>query len=417
MKEYLLKVRTESTTLVEHLGIEKNLAILLQSISSVLLILLFAWLVDRFATFLMRSLVPKVVGRTKNKWDDIFVENKVFANLSHFLPGLVMLSLYLVIASKGIRVFIVNMLDTYFIIVSLLFFNALLNSFSAIYAAVKGQRAANIKIYLQVLKVLLFSLGGIAIVSIFANKNFMEILKGLGAMVTILLIVYKDTIMGFVAGIQLSANKMVKVGDWVSIPKDNADGTVVDISLNTVKVQNWDKTITTIPTYKLMSESFTNWKGMEQSDGRRIKRSVSIDMDSIRFLSQEEIQRYKKFRLLATYIKEKEDEICKLNEGVTEYVNQRRLTNIGTFRKYVENYLKQSGFANMEMTFIVRQLQSTERGVPIEIYMFCKEKAWAKYEEVQSDIFDHIFAMVPEFELRIFQNPTGNSFAKIALKD
>lgn len=415
MKDYLVKMRIESVRLFQRLGVEENWAILLQSITIVLAILIFAWLVDSFATFLMRSLIPKIVGRTKNKWDDIFMENRVFANLAHFLPGLVMLAFYPLIALESFRVFIINIMDTYFIIVALLFCNALINSFSDVYATIKGQRAANIKIYLQVMKVLLFSLGGIAIISIFANKNFIDILKGLGAMVTILLIVYKDTIMGFVAGIQLSANKMLKVGDWISIPKDNADGTVIDISLNTVKVQNWDKTITTIPTYKLMSESFTNWKGMEESDGRRIKRSVNIDMDSIRFLSEEEIQRYKKFRLLENYILEKEEEIRKLNEGVSEYVNQRRLTNVGTFRKYVENYLKQTGFANIEMTFIVRQLQSTEKGLPVEVYMFCKEKEWAKYEQIQSDIFDHIFAMVPEFELRIFQNPSGNSFSRITL--
>lgn len=412
MEQYLIGLREQSIDLFKQMGLSENWAILLQSIAIIFIILIFAWLIDRLSTFLMRSLVPKVVGRTQNKWDDIFMENRVFANFAHFLPGLAILILYPLIGLKGFRVFIVNIMDAYFIIVSLLFFNALINSFSSIYKEVKGQRAANIKIYLQVLKVLLFSLGGIVIISIFANRTFMDMLAGLGAMVTVLLIVYKDTIMGFVAGIQLSANKMVKVGDWVSIPKDNADGTVIDISLNTVKVQNWDKTITTIPTYKLMSESFTNWKGMEQSDGRRIKRHVNIDMDSIRFLSEKEIQEYKKFRLLNAYIVEKEEEIRKLNEGVTEYVNQRRLTNIGTFCKYVENYLKQTGFANMDMTFIVRQLQSTEKGVPIEIYMFCKQKEWTKYEQVQSDIFDHIFAMVPEFKLRIFQSPTSSSFSK-----
>ncbi len=417
MEEYLEDLRLKIVALFQNMGMEETWAVLFQSILVAVSILIVAWLIDRLITILMRRFVPKVVGRTQNRWDDIFLENRVFANLAHFTPGIVMLFLYPLIAHGGLRVFIENIMDTYFIIVFLLSVNAVLNALNAIYASYKGQRAANIKIYLQVIKVTLFSLGIIAIISIFASKNFLDILKGLGAIATILLIVYKDTILGFVAGIQLSANKMVKVGDWISIPKDNADGNVIDIGLNTVKVQNWDKTITTIPTYKLMSESFTNWKGMEQSDGRRIKRHINIDMDSVRFLSEEEIQRYKKFRLLEAYIHEKEEEIRQLNEGVTEYVNQRRLTNIGTFRKYVENYLEQTGFANMKMTFIVRQLQSTEKGLPIEVYMFCKEKEWAKYEQIQSDIFDHIFAMVPEFGLRIFQNPTSSSLSKLSPRE
>ncbi|WGU69804.1 mechanosensitive ion channel [Capnocytophaga canimorsus] len=272
-------------------------------------------------------------------------------------------------------------------------------------------RGASLKIYIQLAKVIVFSLGGIAVISIFANKNFLDILAGLGAMITILLIVYKDMIMGFVAGIQLSANKMVYVGDWIVLPKDGADGTVIDIGLTTVKIQNWDRTITTIPTYKLTSESFTNWRGMQLSGGRRIKRHVSIDIESIHFLSEAEIQTFRKIRLLTEYIDEKLQVISAVNANETEHVNQRRLTNIGTFRKYVENYLRESGYANLDMTFIVRQLQSTEKGVPIEIYMFCKVKEWAIYEQIQADIFDHIFAIIPTFNLRLFQEPSGHNFS------
>ncbi len=413
MKEELIGWRHQTIEWFVDCGIGESWAIFIQSVVVLLAILAGALILDILSTFLMRYFIPALVRRTDTDWDDILLKNKVFSKLAHFLPGIAMLILYPLIASDGLRVFIHNIMDTYFVVIALMFFNALINSLGEIYIDYKKERMMEIKIYIQVLKVIIFSLGFLYIISIFANENFVEILKGLGAMITVLLIVYKDTILGFVAGIQLSANNMIKIGDWISVPQSNADGTVVDISLNTVKVQNWDNTITTIPTYKMTSDSFTNWKGMEQSDGRRIKRHINIDMDSIRFLSDSEINEFKRFRLLEDYINGKEQEIKALNEGVEGYVNQRRLTNIGTFRKYVENYLRQTGFANLEMTFIVRQLQSTEKGVPIEIYMFCKEKAWAIYEGIQSDIFDHIIAMVPEFGLEVFQNPTSSSFRSL----
>ncbi len=402
--------RERSVLFFENLGLSEYWASFWQSVATLTLILIGAWILDVIATILMRHIVTNFVEKTKNNWDDIFLENKVFAKLSHYLPGIAMLILYPLISKNSFRVFIENIMETYFVLVTLLLVNALINAMSRIYASIKGDKAKEIKIYLQILKVILFSLGGIYIISIFANKNFWDFLTGLGAMLTIILIVYKDTILGFVAGIQLSANDMLKVGDWVVIPQSNADGTVIDISLNTVKIQNWDKTITTVPTYKLISESFTNWKGMEQSGGRRIKRSIFIDMDSIRFLTKTEIAEFKRFALLQAYVKEKEAQIEELNKGIDGQVNQRRLTNIGTFRIYVENYLKELGIANMEMTFLVRQLQSTEKGLPIEIYLFSKEKTWAKYEAIQADIFDHIFAMLPEFGLEIFQSPTSRSF-------
>lgn len=380
----------------------------LQSIVAFSVILFVAWGVDKFATWMMRSYVPKIVGRTKNKWDDIFLENRVFANFAHFLPGIILAMFYFIIASEPLRSFLEHAIKVYFIVVFLLFVNALLNALNDIYATYTGQRAANIKIYLQVVKVALFSLGILMIISIFANKTFIDILTAMGAMVTILLIVYKDIIMGFIAGIQLSANKMLKVGDWISMPQNNADGTVLDISLSTVKVQNWDKTITTIPTYRLISESFSNWKGMEESAGRRIKRHVNINIDSIHFLSVEELERLKKNNLISSYIDEKVKELNTHNKSVNEDVDKRKLTNIGTFRKYIERYLENLGVVNLDMTFIVRQLQSTEKGVPIEIYMFSKEKEWAKYEAIQSDIFDHILAKVSDFNLKVFQNPTGD---------
>jgi miniconductance mechanosensitive channel len=233
----------------------------------------------------------------------------------------------------------------------------------------------------------------------------------------VLLLVFRDTILGFVASIQLSANNMVKPGDWIEMPSHNADGTVLDISLNTVKVQNWDKTIATVPTYALVSESFRNWKGMEESGGRRIKRSINIDMNSVRFVDDELAEKFKKIHLLKAYVESREEEILKYNEenkiDGSILVNGRRMTNLGTFRKYVEEYLRKHPKIHNDMTFLVRQLQPDERGLPIEIYVFSNDQAWANYETIQADIFDHILAVIPEFELRVFQNPSGRDFQNL----
>ena len=243
-------------------------------------------------------------------------------------------------------------------------------------------------------------------------------MTGLGAMAAVLILVFKDTILGFVASIQLSANKMVNVGDWISMPKYNADGTVIDISLNTVKVQNWDKTIATIPTYALVSESFNNWKGMEESGGRRIKRSINIDMKSVDFLNKDQIDKFRKYHVLKDYITSKEKEISDYNKSLKldedTITNGRKMTNLGTFRKYLENYLHNHPKIHQDMTFLVRHLQPTEKGLPIEIYVFSNDQAWANYESIQADIFDHILAIIPEFGLRVFQNPTGDDFQKLA---
>jgi miniconductance mechanosensitive channel len=210
---------------------------------------------------------------------------------------------------------------------------------------------------------------------------------------------------------------MVNVGDWISMPKYNADGDVIDISLNTVKVQNWDKTIATIPTYALVSESFSNWKGMEQSGGRRIKRSINIDMNSVTFLSKTQIEKFRKFYLLKDYINKMEKEIAEYNQSLQmeegTVTNGRKMTNLGTFRKYLEEYLHQHPMIHQDMTFLVRHLQPTDKGLPIEIYVFSKDQAWANYEKIQADIFDHILAILPEFDLHVFQNPTGNDFQRL----
>jgi len=231
------------------------------------------------------------------------------------------------------------------------------------------------------------------------------------------MLVFKDSILGFVASIQLASNNMICLGDWIEMPKYGADGDVIDISLNTVKVQNWDKTVSTIPTYAFISDAFKHWRGMSESGGRRIKRSINIDMNSVRFCDEAMIARFKKFQYLTGYIQEKIKELSEFNRvgniDESEVVNGRRLTNIGTFRAYVKEYLHHHPKIHKDMTFLIRHLQPNENGLPIEIYVFSNDQAWANYEAIQADIFDHILSVIPEFSLRVFQNPTGSDFKKL----
>jgi miniconductance mechanosensitive channel len=265
---------------------------------------------------------------------------------------------------------------------------------------------------MQLVQLIFVMIGILWAISIIFGVQVTRIFAGLGAVAAVLMLVFKDTILGFVAGIQLSANKMLKVGDWIEMPSHNADGTVLEVTLNTVKVQNWDKTITTIPTYALVSSPFMNWRGMEESGGRRIKRSIYLDMQSVRFCNPEMLDKFKKIHHLKEYIEQREAEIENYNHSnnidETVLVNGRRMTNLGVFRKYVENYLMRHPSINKEMTFLVRHLQPTEKGIPLEIYVFSSEQRWAHYESIQADIFDHLLAVIPEFGLQVFQLPSGS---------
>ncbi|MEC4678590.1 MAG: mechanosensitive ion channel domain-containing protein, partial [Nitrospirota bacterium] len=254
----------------------------------------------------------------------------------------------------------------------------------------------------------------ILIISALLDETPFYLLSGLGALTAVFMLIFKDAILGFVAGIQLTANKMVTHGDWIEMPKYGADGDVLEVSLTTVKIQNWDKTITTIPTYALISESFKNWRGMSESGGRRIKRAITIDMSTIQFCSDEMIEKFSKIRPIKVYIETKMKELTEYNTihdlDDANIVNRRRLSNIGTFRAYVVAYLENHPKIHQDMTFLVRQLAPGEHGLPIEIYVFCNDTAWARYEAIQADIFDHLLAAVPEFGLKVFQNPSGNDF-------
>ncbi len=362
--------------------------------------------------------ITQVIKRTKNKWDDILLEQKVFDKLSHFAPAIVIyFTIKYAFVEKDTFVDIIQKgMYIYMIIVSLIFFKLLFNALNDIYLHSSISKNRPIKGYLQLLNIFLVSIGVILIYSLITGNEVKGVLTGLGAMAAILLLIFKDTILGFVASIQLSSNNMVKIGDWISMPSKGADGTVLEITLNTVKVQNWDKTISTIPTYALVSESFSNWKGMEESGGRRIKRSINIDMRSVHFCSKEQLDKLQKIKCLSDYIINSKHEMEKYNaeNGIDDSikVNGRRLTNLGLFRKYLELYLHNNPKIHDDMTFLVRQLQPSERGIPIEIYVFSNDQEWANYEAIQADIFDHILAIIPEFELDVFQNLSGSDLVK-----
>jgi len=399
-------------------GLSEGMVIFIENATIIIVTILLAGLADFIVKRIIISFIARLALRSKNDWDDVFVEQKVFNRLAHLAPAIVVYhALQYIFEAPKLVDFLGNLTQVYMVIVVLLVIDALLNALHVIYQKLPISQGRNIKGFIQVIKIIFYSVAIILIISILGEKELTTLIAGLGAMAAVLILVFKDTILGFVASIQLSANKMVNVGDWISMPKYNADGDVIDISLNTVKVQNWDKTIATIPTYALVSESFNNWKGMEESGGRRIKRSINIDMNSVTFLDDAQIEKLGNFHLLKDYINSKQKEIAEYNQSLNleagTVTNGRKMTNLGTFRKYLEEYLQHHPMISKEMTFLVRHLQPTDKGLPVEIYVFSKDQAWANYEAIQADIFDHTLAVLPEFDLNVFQNPTGTDFQKL----
>ncbi len=312
--------------------------------------------------------------------------------------------------------FIIGIVEIFFVLIIILIIDSLLSTVNDYYERLPFSKDHPIKAVIQIAKIILYIAGILITIGQLFDKDLSSLLFGLGTLSAVMMLIFKDPILGFVGGLQLIFNKMVSIGDWISMPKFGADGTILEINLTTVKVQNWDKTIVTIPTYKLISDSFQNWKGMETSGGRRIKRSINIDMDSVKFCSDEMIGRFKKIELVKDYVEKKQAEIDEFNArqkadfNIT--TNGRRQTNIGIFREYLKSYLAQRSDINKNMTFMVRQLHPSEKGIPIQIYVFTKTTEWIEYEGIQSDIFDHVIAAVAEFDLRIFQFPKSGENAR-----
>lgn len=384
-----------------------------------IVILAIAFLGDAISRRIILTVVARLVKTTKATWDDVVFDRKVMIHISHLVaPIILYILLPLAISEPGLLSFVQRICMIYIIAIFLRFISALLTAIFNVYSEREQFRDRPLKGLLQTIQVILFFVGGIIIVSILIDKSPMVLLTGLGASAAVLMLVFKDSIMGFVSGIQLSANNMLRVGDWIEMPKYGADGSVIEVTLNTVKVRNWDNTITTIPPYALVSDSFQNWRGMQESGGRRVKRSINIDMNSVKFCTPEMLAKYRKIRILKEYVEDTEKVIENYNEehGIDNsvLVNGRRQTNLGVFRAYLTNYLKNLPAVNQNLTCMVRQLQPTDKGIPLELYFFSAIKDWVPYEGVQADVFDHVLAVIPEFDLHVFQNPTGDDFRALS---
>ncbi|MEB2869066.1 mechanosensitive ion channel family protein [Pseudomonas rhizosphaerae] len=385
----------------------------LQAGVSLFLLLIAAFTLGRLARFLTLHAVKLLSRRPSLHWLTDFLHNKVFHRLAQMTPSLVVqFSMGLIpVLSDNSKHVIGNIALGFTILFMVLALGALLNALLDIYARTEHARTRSIKGYVQLAKMILYIFGAIIIVATLIDRSPLLLLSGLGAMSAVILLVYKDTLLSFVASVQLTSNDMLRVGDWIEMPQVGADGDVVDITLHTVKIQNFDKTIVSIPTWRLMSESFKNWRGMQQSGGRRIKRALNIDASGIRFLDEQEQLRLTQVHLLSGYVSSKQAELKAWNAAQGEVAelsaNQRRMTNLGTFRAYALAYLNAHPDIQPNMTCMVRQMEATAEGVPLEIYCFTRTTAWAEYERIQGDIFDYLLAVLPEFGLSVYQKPSG----------
>ncbi len=363
--------------------------------------------------------IRRFVTRTRFDWDNTLLNESLLRTLARISPALVLRfgAAYAFPFREALRIFVERTATVALILLGLAALTNLAWSGERIYNRFPVSRSRPARGVLQLILVLVYAVGVILIVSTVVARPAWGFLTGIGALSAVLLLVFKDALLGLVASFQISANNMVRIGDWIEMPKYQADGDVIEISLQSVKVQNWDRTITTIPIYALVADSFINWRGMSESGGRRIARAIHIDLRSIRFCTPAMIERFRRIRCLHDYIDAKEAEIRRHNEAAgiddREPVNGRRMTNIGTFRAYVERYLRRHPGVRQDMILMVRQLAPTERGLPLQVYAFGADTAWVNYEALQADIFDHLLAVIPEFGLRVFQEPTGWDFERL----
>ena len=387
--------------------------------ATIILILLLAyasyWITKRY----MVHAIEIIFQRSKNTWDDALVQHGFVRRLSLLMPIIVVyMSADLMLPGQAMTSELFKRLAmVFFVFAGVWMLDAILLAIRDIYNKSDVSFRRPIRGYLDGIKIIAYAMAGIFIVSILTGKSPWGVLSILGGFTVVLMLVFKDTILGFVASIQLSGHDMVRVGDWIEMPKYGADGDVINVTIHTIKVRNWDKTITTIPTYSLVSDAFKNWRGMSESGGRRIKRALHIDMSSIKFCTDEMLERFRKFDLIKHYITEKQKEIAIYNKEHTsnpeQLINGRRQTNIGVFRAYIIAYLKNHPKIHQSMTFLVRHLEPTQYGLPVQIYVFSNDQVWANYEAIQADVFDHLLAAVPEFDLRLFQNPSGYDFSRL----
>ncbi|MCM1312779.1 MAG: mechanosensitive ion channel family protein [Bacteroides sp.] len=380
LKEYI-------TAVLSHIGFVWADASLVYRTIWVLLILLLAWLADLLCRRIIIPLIKAIVAKTEVSWDDVVFNDKVLKNFCHIVPSIVAYMLFPFAFSDApvTLSFLMRICEVYIIASSLRLVSGFIGSLYLISETRNVSRTRPLKGIYQMLQVLVIFVGVILIISVLIGKSPLELFVGLGAAATVLMLIFKDTIVGLVSGVQLSANDMLRPGDWIKMPKHGVNGIVFEVNLTTVKVRNWDNTISTIPPYTLVSETFENWRGMAESGGRRVSRSVYIDMSTVRFLSPEEKEKYRRNRLIG------EEEPCD------------ELTNLTMLRRHLVRYIENNGRVNTDMTFMVRHLDPTPQGIPLELYFFSANKEWVKYENLQADVFDYVMAIVPEFGLKIFQ--------------
>ena len=390
------------------LNIQENKYILL---GITLLLSFFSYIVIRYVVL---NAISRLFEKTSTKLDDILIETGFLNRISYIVPLFILYNLFN--SFIGDYLIINRLLLSLIAIVIILSFNSLLNVFSDIYNRSKYSNNINLKSYFQILRLIINLLSIIIVFSIISGQSPLYLLSGLGALTAVLMLIFKDTILSFVSSIQINSNDLFKIGDWVEAPQFDADGDVIDIALHTIKIQNWDKTISIIPTHKLIDSSFKNWRGMSESGGRRIKRSINIDMNSIKFCNDELINSFKSITIISEYIDKKLSNLREYNASINKesIINGRALTNIGTYRAYIKAYLKNNKDIHKDMTFLVRQLSPTSNGLPLQIYVFSNNTNWIDYEEIQSDIFDHLISALDQFDLKIYQQPSGNDLSNIS---
>ena len=381
----------------------------------VITLLVVSFLLFLLVKFLLKRVVGNFIRKTKFQYDDYFLGKKLERRIAFLVPVYMIEGLIYAVAPD------LDMLDGFIYALARIgeittftgIIISITDSISEIYNSFDVSKNKPMKGFMQVAKIIAIMICILLIIGVLINKDMKDLLIGLGTLSAVLMLVFKDPILGFVGGIQLTSNDMVRIGDW--IVKGDADGNVIDIGLTTVKVKNWDNTIATIPTYTLISDPFINWRGMTESGGRRISRSIIIDIDTIKFCTSEMLERYKKFQLVSKYITDKEAEIAEYNKknnvDTSTLVNGRRQTNLGIFRAYLQEYIKQNPNLNHNLTMLVRQKDPTEFGVPLQIYCFSAQTDWLSYEAIQNDIFDHVYAVVKQFDLKVYQRPSSYSLS------
>ena len=362
--------------------------------------------------YVINKVVRKITLKTKTEFDDVILNLKLIKRIALIAPIFVLNRFSYLLPQFETAIEILSAI--LIVLMIMLTIGSIFTSYNYVYEQLGKSADRPIKGYLQVAKIFTYFFGVIFIIGIVTGQNVWNLFAGLAAASALVLLIFRDTILSFVASVQINSYDLIRKGDWIEMKKFGADGDVIDISLNVIKVQNWDKTIVVIPTHRILEESFINWRGMQMTGSRRIKRSILIDVNSVKFCDEEMLERFKKFQQISNYIEEKVEELKDFNLGnkidESELINGRRLTNLGTFRIYLENYLRQRQDVNKGLTFMVRHLDPGPTGIPIEVYVFATTTEWVKYEGIQADIFDHIFAVVPSFDLKVFQTPSGTDF-------